>query len=55
MFDNIFEQFKENFMNMITSRLLVLVFVLFGARPFMYQTSLELQKEVVKIAKEIFK
>lgn len=25
------------------------------SRPFMYQTSLELQKEVVKIAKEIFK
>ena len=30
MFDHMLEKFKENFMNMITSRLLVLVFVLFG-------------------------
>lgn len=43
MFDNILEQFKENFMNMITSRLLVLVFVLFGMGGYLIYTIFQLQ------------
>ncbi len=43
MFDHILEQFKENFMNMITSRLLVLVFVLFGIGGFLIYRLFQLQ------------
>lgn len=43
MFDHIREQFKENFMNMITSRLLVLVFVLFGMGGYLIYTIFQLQ------------
>ena len=43
MFDHIWEQFKENFMNMITSRLLVLVFVLFGMGGYLIYTIFQLQ------------
>ncbi len=43
MFDHILEQFKENFMNMITSRLLVLVFVLFGMGGYLIYTIFQLQ------------
>lgn len=43
MFDHMLEQFKENFMNMITSRLLVLVFVLFGMGGYLIYTIFQLQ------------
>lgn len=43
MFDHILEQFKENFMNMVTSRLLVLVFVLFGMGGYLIYTIFQLQ------------
>lgn len=43
MFDHILEQFKENFMNMITSRLLVLIFVLFGMGGYLIYTIFQLQ------------
>ena len=43
MFDHILDQFKENFMNMITSRLLVLVFVLFGMGGYLIYTIFQLQ------------
>ncbi len=43
MFDHILEQFKENFMNMITSRLLVLVCVLFGMGGYLIYTIFQLQ------------
>ena len=43
MFDHIMEQFKENFMNMITSRLLVLIFVLFGMGGYLIYTIFQLQ------------
>ena len=43
MFDHIWEQFKENFMNMVTSRLLVLVLVLFGMGGYLIYTIFQLQ------------
>lgn len=43
MFDHMLEQFKENFMNMITSRLLVLVLVLFGTGGYLIYTIFQLQ------------
>ena len=43
MFDHIWEHFKENFMNMITSRLLVLVFILFGMGGYLIYTIFQLQ------------
>ncbi len=43
MFEHILEQFKENFMNMVTSRLLVLVFVLFGMGGYLIYTIFQLQ------------
>lgn len=43
MFDHMLEQFKENFMNMITSRLLVLVLVLFGMGGYLIYTIFQLQ------------
>ena len=43
MFDHILEQFKENFMNMITSRLLVLVCVIFGMGGYLIYTIFQLQ------------
>ncbi len=43
MFDRIWEQFKENFMNMVTSRLLVLVCVLFGMGAYLIYTIFQLQ------------
>ncbi len=43
MFDHILEHIKENFMNMITSRLLVLVFVLVGMGSYLIYTIFQLQ------------
>lgn len=43
MFDHIWEQFKENFMNMVTSRLLVLVLALFGMGGYLIYTIFQLQ------------
>ena len=43
MFDQMWEQFKENFMNMVTSRLLVLVLVLFGVGGYLIYTIFQLQ------------
>ena len=43
MFDHILERFKENFMNMVTSRLLILVFVLFGMGGYLIYTIFQLQ------------
>lgn len=43
MFDHLWEQFKENFMNMITSRLLVIVFILFGMGGYLIYTIFQLQ------------
>ena len=43
MFDHIWEQFKENFMNMVTSRLLVLVLVMFGMGGYLIYTIFQLQ------------
>ena len=43
MFDHIWEQFKENFINMITSRLLVLVLILFGMGGYLIYTIFQLQ------------
>ena len=43
MFDHIWEEFKENFMNMITSRLLVLILILFGMGSYLIYTIFQLQ------------
>ena len=43
MFDHIWEQFKENFMNMVTSRLLVLVLAMFGMGAYLIYTIFQLQ------------
>ncbi len=43
MFDHILERFKENFLNMVTSRLLILVFVLFGMGGYLIYTIFQLQ------------
>ena len=43
MFDHIWEQFKENFMNMVTSRLLVLVIIMFGMGGYLIYTIFQLQ------------
>ena len=43
MFDHMWEQFKENFINMITSRLLVLVLILFGMGGYLIYTIFQLQ------------
>lgn len=43
MFDHIWEDFRENFMNMITSRLLVLVLILFGMGGYLIYTIFQLQ------------
>ena len=43
MFDHLWERFKENFINMVTSRLLVLVFVMFGMGGYLIYTLFQLQ------------
>lgn len=43
MFEHIWERFKENFMNMVTSRLLILVLVLFGMGGYLIYTIFQLQ------------
>ena len=43
MFDHICEEFKENFMNMVTSRLLVLILILFGMGGYLIYTIFQLQ------------
>ena len=43
MFDDIWEQFRENFMNMVTSRLLVLVVIMFGMGGYLIYTIFQLQ------------
>ena len=43
MFEELIEHFKENFMNMVTSRLIVLVFVLFGMGGYLIYTIFQLQ------------
>ena len=43
MFEHIWERFKENFINMVTSRLLILVFVLFGMGGYLIYTIFQLQ------------
>ncbi len=43
MFEHIWERFKENFMNMVTSRLLLLVLVLFGMGGYLIYTIFQLQ------------
>ena len=43
MFDRILEHIKENFINMITSRLLVLVCILFGMGAYLIYTIFQLQ------------
>lgn len=43
MFDHMLERIKENFMNMITSRLLVLVLILFGMGGYLIYTIFQLQ------------
>lgn len=43
MFDHILERMKENFMSMVTSRLLILVFVLFGMGGYLIYTIFQLQ------------
>ena len=43
MFDHILERFKENFMNMVTSRLLILVLVLFGMGGYLIYRIFQLQ------------
>ena len=43
MFEEFWEHFKENFMNMVTSRLIVLVFVLFGMGGYLIYTIFQLQ------------
>ena len=43
MFDHIWEDFKENFINMITSRLLVLILILFGMGGYLIYTIFQLQ------------
>ena len=43
MFEHIWEQFKENFINMVTSRLLVLLCVLFGMGGYLIYTLFQLQ------------
>ncbi len=43
MFEHLMERFKENFMNMVTSRLLILVLVLFGMGGYLIYTIFQLQ------------
>ena len=43
MFDHILERLKENFINMVTSRLLILVLVLFGMGGYLIYTLFQLQ------------
>ena len=43
MSDHIWERLKENFMNIITSRLLVLILVLFGMGGYLIYTIFQLQ------------
>lgn len=43
MFEELIEHFKENFMNMVTSRLIVLIFVLFGMGGYLIYTIFQLQ------------
>lgn len=43
MFEHVWENFKENFINMVTSRLLVLVLVLFGMGGYLIYTIFQLQ------------
>ena len=43
MFDAILEHIKENFLNMITSRLIVLILVLFGFGGYLIYTIFQLQ------------
>ena len=43
MFDHLWEQFKENFINMVTSRLLVLILVMFGMGGHLIYTIFQLQ------------
>lgn len=43
MFEELIEHFKENFMNMVTSRLIVLVLVLFGMGGYLIYTIFQLQ------------
>ena len=43
MFEHILERLKENFINMVTSRLLILVFILFGMGGYLIYTIFQLQ------------
>ena len=43
MFDHILERLKENFINMVTSRLLILVLILFGMGGYLIYTLFQLQ------------
>ena len=43
MFDHLWEQFKENFINMVTSRLLVLVLIMFCMGGYLIYTIFQLQ------------
>ena len=43
MFKQLLEHIKENFFNMVTSRLIVLVFVLFGVGGYLIYTIFQLQ------------
>ena len=43
MFEHIWEQIKENFMNMVASRLLVLLLLLFGMGGYLIYTIFQLQ------------